>query len=556
MAEQINTAGAGEIKKKSGNSSFIIQGSILAASGIISSLIGLMYRLPLTRIIGDEGNGYYSAAYNIYTIILLLSSYSLPLAVSKMVSARIGSGNFRNAKRILKASLCYAFIVGGTGCLIIWFGAGWFADSFLHIPRAAYPLKALAPTVLIVSVLGVLRGYFQGHSTMVPTALSQVVEQIINAVVSVGAAWFLLRKAMKAELGEETARAYGAMGGTIGTGAGAFAALLVMLLLFKLFMTKQKKQMLSEQENLESYGEITRILFMTAVPVILSTAIYNMGNILDNAIFGQIMFALGEQSHTASDYGIFAAKYKLLINVPIMVANSLASSLIPALSRANAARDRGQVNSGVANAIRFAMIVAIPAAVGLAVMAEPIITLLFGESQRAVLMMRVGAAGVIFYSLSTVTNAILQGTSHMKVPVRHALISMALHAVLLVFLLRIVRTGIFGVVIADMFFALCMCILNANSIRRYLTYRQEFRRTFFGPLFCALIMGVCTFASMNLFRLLHCGRLIYTVIPIAIACAVYAVMLIVSGSITEYELTFFPKGKKIIRLARRLHLIH
>ena len=178
---------------KNRHDGFLIQGSIYAASGIISSIIGLMYRLPLTRIIGDEGNGYYSAAFNIYTIILLLSSYSLPLAVSKMVSARIATGNYRNAGRILKASLVYATLAGGLGCAVIFFGADWFARSFLHIPEAAYPMRALAPTVWIVSYLGVCRGYWQGHSTMVPTALSQVVEQIVNALVSVGAAWIRIR---------------------------------------------------------------------------------------------------------------------------------------------------------------------------------------------------------------------------------------------------------------------------------------------------------------------------------------------------------------------------
>ena len=176
---------AGTVSAKRKGSGFMVQGAIYAASGIISSFIGLLYRLPLTRIIGDEGNGYYSAAFNIYTIILLLSSYSLPLAVSKMVSARIAKGGYRNARRILTASLVYATVVGGIGCTVIWTCADWFANHFLHIPMASLPMRALAPTVWIVSYLGVLRGYWQGHSTMVPTALSQVVEQIVNAVVSV-----------------------------------------------------------------------------------------------------------------------------------------------------------------------------------------------------------------------------------------------------------------------------------------------------------------------------------------------------------------------------------
>ena len=543
-------------KKASGNSAFIIQGSILAASGIISSLIGLMYRLPLTRIIGDQGNGYYSAAYNIYTIILLLSSYSLPLAVSKMVSARVGNREYKNALRILKASLGYATIVGGTGFLVIWLGAGWFAESFLHIPEAAYPLMALAPTVWIVSYLGVVRGYFQGHSTMVPTALSQIIEQIINALVSVGAAWGLLHLAVRKGLGVQLSRAYGAMGGTIGTGAGSAAALITMLIILSVFMKRTRVRLKEDKtEHMESYAEITKILIMTVVPVILSTAIYNMSSILDNAIFGQSMFALGLQEQTAADYGIYSAKYKLLINVPIMVANSLSSSLIPALSRANAARDRGQVEAGISNAIRFAMIIAIPSAVGLAVMADPIISLLFGESGRAVFMMHVGAAGVIFYSLSTVSNAILQGTSHMRIPVRHALMSMILHVGILLFLLLVLKTGIYGVVISDMCFALSMCVLNGLSIRKLMTYRQEVRRTFVGPAFCAAVMGVVTWAAMTFLKRATGKVILFTLLPIMLAVAVYGSLLIKSGCVTENELVYFPKGRKLIRLARKLKLL-
>lgn len=545
-----------KIKLAGGRSGFLVQGSIYAASGIISSLIGLLYRLPLTRIIGDEGNGYYSAAYNVYTIILLLSSYSLPLAVSKMVSARVGTKAYRNADRILAASLVYAGIVGGIGCLIIWFGAEWFADVFLHIPEAAYPLRALAPTVLIVSFLGVCRGYWQGHSTMVPTAVSQVIEQIVNAFVSVGAAYFLLNLALGENLGQQRARAYGATGGTIGTGAGALSALILFLIVFLLnrgYLRDRRRE--DRTEHVETFREITGVLVLTVVPVILSTAVYNAGGIIDNALFGHAMFAFGREAQTAGDYGIYTAKYKLLINVPVMVANSLGSALIPALSRANAAHDSAQTEAGISSAIRFAMIVAIPSAVGLAVMADPIIPLLFGPGEKAVFMMRLGCLGTVFYSLSTVTNAILQGMSHMRVPVRHALISLGIHIMILEFLLYVLKLGIFGVVIADMCFALSMCLLNAHSLKKLLNHRQEVRRTFAGPAVCALVMGVVT-GLLKVFLKNTVGNIaVCTILPILAAVVIYAVLLIRSGCITEHELGLFPKGKLLIRTARKLHLL-
>ena len=545
-----------KIKLAGGRSGFLVQGSIYAASGILSSLIGLLYRLPLTRIIGDEGNGYYSAAYNVYTIILLLSSYSLPLAVSKMVSARIGTNSYRNADRILAASLVYAGIAGGAGCLVIWFGAEWFADVFLHIPEAAYPLRALAPTVLIVSFLGVCRGYWQGHSTMMPTAVSQVIEQIVNALVSVGMAYFLLSAALRKNLGFQTARAYGAMGGTIGTGAGALAALLLFAAVFLLnrnYLCSRRAE--DRTGHLETFREITGVLVLTVVPVILSTAVYNVGGVIDSAFFGHAMFTFGKEAQTAGDYGIYTAKYKLLINVPVMVANSLGSALIPALSRANAARDIERTEAGISSAIRFVMIIAIPSAAGLAVMADPIIPLLFGPGEKAVFMMRLGCMGAVFYSLSTVTNAILQGMSHMRIPVRHALLSLGIHIAILEFLLYVLRLGIFGVVIADMCFALSMCLLNAHSLKKLLHHRQEIRRTFALPAACALVMGAVT-ELLKLFLQRTSGNIVLcTLLPILAAIAVYAVLLIRSGCLTEQELGMLPKGKALAGIAEKLHLM-
>ena len=527
---------AGKPKKSGG---FLAQGSIYAASGVISSLIGLVYRMPLTRIIGDEGNGYYAAAFNIYAIILLLSSYSLPLAVSKLISARVGAKNYRNAERILRASLLYATVVGGIGCAAIFFGADWLAGSLLRIPEAAYPLRALAPTVWIVSYLGVCRGYWQGQSTMVPTALSQIIEQILNAVVSVGAAYFLMKWAVAKGQEESMARAFGATGGTIGTGVGAASALLLFIVLFLLSGRHRARRVrLDVQHREESYEEITRLLVLTVVPVILSTAIYNVSGILDNALFGQAMYDLGRQSEIAKQYGVYTGKYKLLLNVPIMIANSLGSALVPALSRAVGAKRGEEVKRNITLAIRFSMVVAIPAAVGLGVMAD-----------------QLGCLSVVLYSLSTVSNAILQGTNHMQVPVMHAALSLGIHVLTLEVLLRIFELGIVGVVIADMVFALSMCILNAASLHSLLHYRQEIRRSFFLPAFCAALMGLVT-AGAKIFLKRFTGRVVlYTLVPIFLAVAVYGALLLLTGAIREKELLRFPKGESLCRLARKLHLI-
>ena len=174
-------------------SNFLVQGSILAVASIISRIIGLLYRIPLKSIIGDIGNDYYGTAMEIYSILLLISSYSLPVAVSKLVSARMAKGQQKNAYRIFKGALLFALISGSAAGLAVYFGAGFITTYIVNTPLSIFALKVLAPTLLIVALLGVVRGFFQGMGTMMPSAMSQLIEQIINAVISVWTAYMLFQ---------------------------------------------------------------------------------------------------------------------------------------------------------------------------------------------------------------------------------------------------------------------------------------------------------------------------------------------------------------------------
>ena len=554
------TAKRTAVPEKKAGSNFIIQGSILAIAGIIVRLIGMLYRIPLANYIGDEGNGYYSAAYNIYSIMLILSSYSLPVAVSKMVSARLARGQYRNARKILRAALFYATIVGGVGFCALWFGSGFFAEHVIKMPYSAYALKVLAPTVWIMAYLGVLRGFFQGHSTMVPTAVSQIFEQIVNAVISLLAAKSLFDLGMKSNLvygSTEYSYAFGAAGGALGTGAGALTALILFVGLYLMYRPKMKRRIRKEQgTSAESYGMITSTLFLTVVPIIVSSSLYNSSTVIDNVLFGQIMTGLGEAKQIASQWGIYSGKYHLLFNIPVAVANSLSSSLIPALSRAVAEKDRKQTLNRIASAIRFSMIIAIPSAVGLAVLAAPISNLLFPgrDNTDLIKMTCYGSSAVVVYSLSTVTNAVLQGINRMKTPIRNAGISLVLHTVILFVMLRYLHMGIYGVLYANILFALFICILNARSIARFKRYRQEVKKTFLIPMVASAVMGAAAFgvyrAAYNIF-----GNLISTGISVLVAVAVYFVLLILLKGVDAQELRRMPGGTRLSGLARKLHLM-
>ena len=554
------TAKRTAVPEKKAGSNFIIQGSILAIAGIIVRLIGMLYRIPLANYIGDEGNGYYSAAYNIYSIMLILSSYSLPVAVSKMVSARLARGQYRNARKILRAALFYATIVGGVGFCALWFGSGFFAEHVIKMPYSAYALKVLAPTVWVMAYLGVLRGFFQGHSTMVPTAVSQIFEQIVNAVISLLAAKSLFDLGVKSNLvygSTEYSYAFGAAGGALGTGAGALTALILFVGLYLMYRPKMKRRIRKEQgTSAESYGIITSTLFLTVVPIIVSSSLYNSSTVIDNVLFGQIMTGLGEAKQIASQWGIYSGKYHLLFNIPVAVANSLSSSLIPALSRAVAEKDRKQTLNRIASAIRFSMIIAIPSAVGLAVLAAPISNLLFPgrDNTDLIKMTCYGSSAVVVYSLSTVTNAVLQGINRMKTPIRNAGISLVLHTVILFVMLRYLHMGIYGVLYANILFALFICILNARAIARFKRYRQEVKKTFLIPMVASAVMGAAAFgvyrAAYSIF-----GNLISTGISVLVAVAVYFVILILLKGVDAQELRSMPGGTRLSGLARKLHLM-
>ena len=545
-------------KKKS---DFIVQGSILAVAGIVVRLIGLMYRIPLQNKLGDDAMGIYSSAYNVYNIILLLSSYSIPLAVSKMVAARVSVKQYRNTYRIFKGAMFFSVTLGLIAAAISYFGAGFFADKILKMPDAQMAIKTLSPAIFIMAVLGVLRGYFQGQGTMIPTAISQLLEQIVNAGISLIAAFYLFGFGAEQDLLLNTtnkAGAYGASGATLGTVAGALTALLFCGFVFFAYQRTLAGKIARDKKNpIEPYSDLIRILVATIVPVVLSTAIYNISSLVDNSIFGYYVEFKGiTEAEYKSVWGIYSGKYTLLTNVPVAIANALASSAIPALVMAVTKRERADALLRVNMTIRFTMIIAIPCTVGLMILAKPIVQLLYpGDAGLASELLILGGLAVAFFSLSTVSNAILQGINKMKVPVRNALISLIVHIGILFLLLYVLDMGIYGVVIANMLFGLTMCMLNSACIAEYLQYRQEIKKTFVLPSVAAVIMGVLAWGVYHLIYNLLASNTVATLAAIFIAIIVYGVLLLLLKCVDEVELYDFPMGGRLVKLAKKMHLL-
>lgn len=548
--------------KKKNSTSFLVQGSILAMASLISRVIGLIYRIPLTAIIGDAGNNYYGTAFKIYNILLIISSYSLPLAVSKLVSANISQGRKRNVYRILKAALVFGAVSGTIAALILYFGAEFITTTLMRTPLSIFAVKTLVPVLIIVAVLGVMRGFFQGLGTMMPSAVSQILEQIANAIVSVWAAYVLFDLGSRAGalLGdsENYAAAYGAAGGTIGTGTGALVALLFSTFVLVVFLGAFKKSMKKERRaNVDSYSSIMHMLVITIIPVLLSSTIYNCNTLIDEAVFKNIAYFQGyAESQYGAWNGIYSGKYQVLINVPLAIASSIAASSVPALTAAYASGKRGEAKRQIATATRFVMVIAFPCAVGMGVLASPILQMLFGDSSEiAARMLQVGAPAIIVFSLSTLTNGLLQGMNRMKEPIKNAVIALILHLFVLVGLMFGLDLNIFAVVIANTVFGFLMCLLNAHSIRRYSGYRQEIRKTFLVPAISATGMGVAVWLIYQLFLYLLRSNTIATIFAIIAGVFTYAALLLSLKGLTEQEIMRFPKGRMIASLAKRLHLL-
>lgn len=520
-------------------------------ASIIVRMIGIVYRIPVANIIGDEGNGIYGAAYEIYNLALILSSYSLPLAVSKLLSAQLANKNYRTGRKIFIASLIFSCISGGIMALLIFFGAGFIEKHFYsNFTGISIPLRVLAITIFVVALLGTLRGFFQARKTMIPTAISQVLEQIVNAAGSIFFAWSFIRGHAESDV----ASGWGAAGSTMGTLLGAATGLFFLVFVYIIYRPTATSQLRRDRSvDDTTYLEIYKMLIATIIPVILGQTVYQLSGVIDSMMFSKL--ATGENVSTL--YGVYSTKYKLLVNVPIAIASAMASSLIPTLVAAFTKGDKHGMKKKIAVSIKVNMIVAFPCAFGLTALGGPIVRMLFPSSDYKLggYLLAAGSVAVIFYALSTVTNAALQGINLMRKPVQHAAISLAIHVVLIFILLKFTKLGIYSLVIGNVTYPLVVCVLNAISVERHIHYHQEYRTTFIIPAIASAVMGACAYLIYRVgYATVH-SNVVACLLSIIVAVVVYFVLILLLGGLTESDLPDFPMGMRIGRVAKKLHLM-
>ena len=464
------------------SNSIVKQASILALAGILVRIIGLLYRSPLTAMILDEGNGYYSTAYNIYALVLLISSYSIPTAISKLISEKIALHEYKNVKRILKCIFIYVCAIAGSAAILLFILAPFIVDV-----NAVPALRVLCPTIFLSGLLGVFRGYFQAHKTTVYTSVSQIIEQIFNAVVALLAAYIFIQP----YIGVDATKvgSFGAAGSALGTGAGVLVGLVYMI-----FMYLKKKNTFVEEsdeevnEHVDSYQDIFRMIMHIIAPIILATCVYNLVTTIDMYIFyfAQSFHHIDKIAYI-SNYGVYAGKYIVLQNVPVALASAMSTASIPSISSAWALENVKEAKEHITSGLSVTMMILIPAAIGMAALAYPIMGVLF--PQKATIMMATkllifGSPAIVFYGLSTLTNGILQALGEVNVPLRNA--------------------AFYVLVFGNCTYAFQVCYLNQKALRKKIGYKQEIKRTYVLPLIASSIMAVAVLGIYyGLFTLTH-----------------------------------------------------
>lgn len=539
--------------------SFITQGIILAAASVIVRLIGLIYRIPLANTIGDDGLGAYSNAFEVYNIALLLSTYSIPTAISKLISEREDKKEYGNSYHLLQVGLVFAAILGFLASLLLFVGADFIAEHIFKEAdlSTAIPLKVLAPTIFVFSIMGVIRGFFQGKHTVIPTSVSQILEQIVNAVVSVVAAKMLISHFSASD----KISAYGAAGGTLGTLCGALTALVFLLFVFFSYYPYLKRRV--QKDKIGAYEDrafLLRILLLTTIPIILNQTVYSISSFLDSVLMNQIFDYKGvEELVRRTMFGRYSGKYRLMTNVPIAVASSIGMATLPSIVQAFTQKNKELLHGRIAQAIKLNMLIAFPCAGGMAVLAAPIMQFVFGDTGEALTMtsrmMYIGAASIIFFAYSTATNSILQGVNRMRVPVIHGVISLAFYLVLDVVLLMFTPLGVYSLVVGNMVFPLVISILNWRKLKKEIGYVQELDRTFLRIGLCTVFMAVLALLIYRGMFFLTKSNAISLCAAIALAIVIYFVMLIMFRAVTEEELLDMPMGARLVRLAKKLRLM-
>jgi stage V sporulation protein B len=533
---------------------FLYGAIILTVSGIIAKILGAVFRIPLVNIIGDDGMAYYNGAYPVYVLLLTVSIAGTPVAISRMVSEKIAFEDYYSAHRIFKVVLTAMCIVGIVLFAVLFFGAGKITGMMNSLGDAVYAMRALAPALFFVSVLAVFRGYFQGMQNMKPSAVIQVVEQFFRVGFGLSLAVFFLGR------GKEFAAAGATFGATAGSAAGLGIAILIYRSMrkqntFSMHLRESRRRHLREQGRPMPASKILSKFLVIAIPIMIGAAIMPIMNNIDLWIVTARLAKSGmEPEAIRSLYGQLTGMAGPLINLPQVITQAIAISLVPTVVTAYKTRDRDFLQHNIVLSVRTTLIVALPCTVGLLVLAEPIMKLLYMRQISAAISaapsLAILSVGVVFLASIQTLTGVLQGVEKQFVPVINLFIGAICKAVITYFLTSIPSVNIKGAALGTVCAYIVATVLNFRAVMKYTGVSFEWRQTLLKPLLSAVVMGGGAFGSYHLF-IIFLSNGFATLGAIVIGALFYFILLFTTKAVTDEELSMLPKGEKLAKLYRR-----
>lgn len=530
--------------------SFLKGAVILGIAGLVTQVLGAVFRIPLGNIIGTDGMAYYGAAYTIYIFLLVFSTNGAPAAISKMISERIALGHYREANRVFRLSFIFMTIFGLLAFLIVFLGADAIGTAIGN--EGSVPaLKAIAPALLFVPVMAVYRGYFQGMQAMGPTAVSQLCEQSIRVIIGLTLAVVFFPR------GLETAAAGAAAGGSIGPVFG----ILVLIIVYFRNKKSLREQIESDISNIhESSGHILKTLTGIAVPITIGVSIQPIMNLCDTIfVMNRLQNAAGFSVAESEElFGALTGFAIPVINVPMALALSMALSMVPAVSAAQSAGDYDFMRSNIRLGFRTAMIIGVPCSFGLMSLAEPVMLLLFplqpDEVSTSANCLFILAAGVIFLCIAQTMAGILQGIGHAAVTVWGIAAGVIVKCVATFVLSGIPEHNVEGAAFGTLLGYLAIALVNMTAVKKITGVRYDLVTSIVKPLAAGGLMTVVVVFLYNIVSPVL-GNSITTILSIGAGACVYVVTFIKIKGITSDEICMLPKGEKLEKLLRKLRLI-
>ena len=520
-----------------------LQGTaLLAMATAIVKVIGALYKIPLNAIIGEQGFSYFNTAYEIYNVLLMISTAGLPVAMSRMISQASSLGHYRQVRRVYATARGIFLGLGIVGTLLMTVFCKQLAQ-FQNQPDAWFAIGCLGPCVLLICIMSTFRGFFQGQGNMLPTSISQVLEAVTKLIVGIVAAVALLKT---------TASIPMAAGGAI---LGVTASCLISAAYLFSRFRKSFKALETTGEEVTSYADTAKGLLTIAIPITLGSAGLQILTMLETKIYmGQLLSHGWSQGEADTMKGIYNMT-QTIFNMPCAFITPITISIIPAITSQLTTGDRAGAKSTEEAAARVTGLISMPCAFGLAIMAEPVTALLGGYTGEnltlATNLMTVLGISIMFNAVVLVTTAIMQAHGHVNRPVVNMLIGGVLKLIAVYVLTGNRAIGILGTPIGTLLCYLCICILNILSIRKLIADPPAIVKQLLRAFLAAATMGIFAFGALWGLKLLGItSRLILCGAPIAVGVAVYVVAVVVFKVLTREDCLLLPKGEKIAKLLR------